>query len=292
MITGLVCERREISMKIGIVDVGGGLRGIYAAGVLDWCMENHIHFDCCIGVSAGSANVVSYLAGQKGRNFRFYYDYSFRKEYMGLGHFIRKGSYVNTEYIYGVLSNADGEDPLDYESLVLNPAQLFVVAQEAISGQTKYFDKNDLHQDDYRILMASSSIPFVNRPFEMDGILYYDGALADPVPIQKAFDEGCDRVVLILTKPVHIPREPGKDPFLAKRIQKKYPKSAENLRRRAERYNTSVELAKQLEQQGDVLIVAPDSIQGVSTLTRNKSALKRLYEKGYRDGTAILSWLD
>ncbi len=278
-------------MKIGVVDVGGGLRGIYAAGVLDWCMEHHIQFDCCIGVSAGSANVVSYLAGQKGRNFRYYYDYSFRKEYMGLGNLIRKGSYVNVNYIYGTLSNADGEDPLDYTAFCQNPAQLFVVAEEAVSGKTKYFDKSDLQQDDYRILMASSSIPFANRPFEIDGVLYYDGALADPVPLQKAFDEGCDRVVLILTRPVHIPREPGKDPFLAKRIRRKYPMSAENLLRRAERYNASVEWAKHLEQQGDVLIIAPDDIEGVSTLTREKAVLKRLYEKGYHDGNAILPWL-
>lgn len=31
--------------KIGVIDVGGGLRGIYAAGVLDWCMENDVQFD-------------------------------------------------------------------------------------------------------------------------------------------------------------------------------------------------------------------------------------------------------
>lgn len=56
-------------MKTGIVDVGGGLRGIYAAGVLDYCMDQGIHFDLGIGVSAGSANLASYAAGQRGRNY-------------------------------------------------------------------------------------------------------------------------------------------------------------------------------------------------------------------------------
>ena len=68
-------------MKNGIIDVGGGLRGIYGAGVLDRCLEEGIHFDCCIGVSAGSANMSSYIAGQHGRNKPFYDEYSFRKEY-------------------------------------------------------------------------------------------------------------------------------------------------------------------------------------------------------------------
>lgn len=43
-------------MKIGVVDVGGGLRGIYAVGVPDYCMEHGIRFDLGIGVSTGSAN--------------------------------------------------------------------------------------------------------------------------------------------------------------------------------------------------------------------------------------------
>lgn len=278
-------------MKTGIVDVGGGLRGIYGAGIMDFCMEQCIHFDCCVGVSAGSANLSSYLAGQKGRNFRFYYDYSFRKAYMGIGNLFRKGSYLDLDYIYGSLSNADGEDPLDYKAISQNPSQFFIVAEEAVSGKTKYFDKSDICENNYRILMASSSIPGVNRPYEINGVLYYDGALADPVPFQKAFDEGCDLVVVVLTKPVGVPRKPGKDPLLAKMIQRRYPASAENLRKRAEKYNASVELAKQYEAQGKILIVAPDDTAGVSTLTKDKEALKRLYHKGHRDGERILQWM-
>ena len=51
--------------KIGVIDVGGGLRGIYAAGVFDWCLENGVKFDYGIGISAGSANLASYLSGQR-----------------------------------------------------------------------------------------------------------------------------------------------------------------------------------------------------------------------------------
>ena len=99
----------------GIVDVGGGLRGIYGAGIFDYCMEQGIHFDYCIGVSAGSANVCSYIAGQKGRNYQFYTDYSFRKEYMSMKNLLRQGSYINMDYIYAELSNPGGENPSDYE---------------------------------------------------------------------------------------------------------------------------------------------------------------------------------
>ena len=83
--------------------VGGGLRGIYGAGVLDRCMEEGVQFDCYIGVSAGSANMCSYVAGQHGRNKPFYQDYSFRKEYMSVGNLVHKHSYLDLEYVYGAL---------------------------------------------------------------------------------------------------------------------------------------------------------------------------------------------
>jgi len=47
---------------------GGGTRGFYSAGVLDAFMDARIMFPYIIGVSAGSANALSYVSGQKGRN--------------------------------------------------------------------------------------------------------------------------------------------------------------------------------------------------------------------------------
>ena len=84
-------------MKTGVVDAGGGLRGIYAAGVLDYCMEHGIRFDSGIGVSAGSANLASYAAGQIGRNYKFYTEYVFRRQYIGIGNFIFKHSFIDMD---------------------------------------------------------------------------------------------------------------------------------------------------------------------------------------------------
>lgn len=278
-------------MKTGIVDVGGGLRGVYAAEIFDYCLDMGIQFDFCIGVSAGSANVTSYMAGQKKRNYPFYTEYPFRKEYMSIRNFLFKSSYIDMDYLYGTLSNSTGENPLDYPSLKKSSAELVVVATNAQTGKAVYFDKDDLKQDEYDILKASSSIPFVCKPYEIDGVLYYDGALGDPVPVEKAFQCGCDKVVVILSKPKDVIRSPKKDNILADRIQKKYPFAAEQLKKRAEHYNQGVQLSKEYEAQGRVLIVAPDDTCGVDTLTKNREALQRFYEKGYRDAQAIPEFL-
>lgn len=234
-------------MKFGIIDVGGGLRGIYGAGVLDRCMEEGVRFDCCIGVSAGAANMSSYVAGQHGRNKPFYQDYSFRKEYMSVGNLVRRHSYLDLEYVYGALSNAGGENPLDYPAMVENPAELVIVAAEARTGNPVYFTKEDLRQDDYRPLMASCCIPVIDRPYVIEGVPYYDGGLADPMPLEKALAMGCDRVAVILTKPIAPEQTGSRDKKLAKLLRHRYPAAARGLALRAERYNKTVRQALKLE---------------------------------------------
>lgn len=277
--------------KIGVVDVGGGYRGIYAAGVLDYCLDHGICFDLGIGVSAGSANLASYAAKQARRNLRFYTEYGLRKEYAGFRNFLDKKSFVDLDYVYSTLSNSDGEYPVDYLALARNPMEFVVVATEAETGRARYFDKSHISQDDYSIMKASSAIPYVCHPYEVQGVPYYDGALSDPIPIEKAFQMGCDKVVLLLTLPENTVRTPDKDRRLARGIRKQFPLSALELERRAQRYNDGVDLARHYAAQGKLLIVAPDDTCGVSTLKRNADNMQKLYGKGYGDGAGIAPFL-
>lgn len=277
-------------MKYGIIDVGGGLRGIYGAGVLDRCLEAGVHFDCCIGVSAGSANMCSYVAGQKGRNKPFYDDYSFRKEYMSVKNLVQKHSYLDLSYVYGTLSNRGGENPLDYPAMMADPAELVIVAADARTGKARYFMKDELRQDDYTPLMASCCIPVIDQPTFIDGVPYYDGGLADPVPVDKALAMGCDRVAVILTKPIAPEQTGARDKKLAKLLRHRYPAAAKGLALRAERYNQTVRRALKLEQQGIVCVIAPDSTEGMATLTKDKQALEAMYQKGWQDAGKLIEW--
>ena len=278
-------------MKVGVIDVGGGFRGIYATGVLDYCQDNSIEFDLALGISAGSANLCSFVSRQRGRNYTFYTQYAFRKKYASLRNFILGKGFFDVDYVYGTLSNSNGENPLDYPALRDNPTEFIVIATDAVTGEAVYFNKSSLSQDNYAPLKASSSIPFINKPYFIDGKPYYDGALGNPVPVEKAFELGCDLVVLILTKPENKPREQGSDPKLAKKIRKKYPKAAEQLCLRAQHYNEGVAIAQEYARQGKLIIISPDDICGVDTLHKDKESLKKLYEKGYADGQKIKEFL-
>ena len=280
-------------MSTCLIDVGGGLRGVYGAGVMDRCMDMGIVFDGVIGVSAGAANLTSYLSGQRGRCYRFYFTYSFRPDYMGIGNLLRKGTFFDLDYVYGVLPRSDGENPLDHAAMQAHPAcrNFLIVATEADTGKVKYFTGDDLTFDNFEPIKASCSIPCINKPIEINGVRYFDGALADPVPVRKAVELGYDKIVLILTRPIDRLRSSDKDRLLARLLKKDYPMAAHRLNLRAKRYNESVAYARQLEAEGRVLILAPDDITGVDTTKRSKEALMRLYGKGFHDAGRVEKFL-
>ena len=275
----------------GVIDVGGGLRDIYGAGVFDTCLDMNLYFDCCIAVSAGAANVVSFLAKQDKRNYRFYTDYVFRKEYMSLSN-VRDGRhFLDLDYVYGELSNDDGEDPLDYGNIENYNGILNIVATHAITGRPCYFDKSDIKPNNFRIIKASSSIPIVCGRTEINGQIYYDGGIADPIPIKKALELGCDRIVLILTRPKDFEVLPKTDLMIASLMDEECHKCANALRVRSLRYNRMLRYARRLEEEGRCLIVAPDDTCGVETLTRDKDKLDALYHKGVEDGKRIKDFI-
>lgn len=276
---------------IGVVDVGGGERGVYGAGVLDWCMEQGISFDCCVGVSAGAANLCSYTAGQIGRNFAFYTAYSFRPQYMGVGLVARKHEYTDLDYIYGGLSNSDGEYPLDFEAMKASGKRFDIVATDAETALPVYFSLDDMKQDDYAPVKASSALPLANKPYPVNGRPCYDGGLSDPIPVRRAFEAGCDKVVVILTRPRDQYRKPDRDRAFARALAFKNARIAEALSNRAGLYNLQLDLAKKYEREGRALIVAPDDIGDMKTLTKDRAAIEGLYAKGLADARAIASFI-
>ena len=276
---------------VGIIDVGGGMRGIYTAGVYDCLHDRGVKADYCLGVSAGAANLVSYLSGQRGRNRRYYTDYANRPEYMSLGNFLKKGSYFDVDYIYSTLSDSHGEDPVDYEAFAASSSQYVAVATDAYTGLPRYFTKDDVHPDDFSVVKASCCLPIACRPYRINGVPYFDGGVADPVPYRRALADGCDRVVVLLTRPRDFRRPPLSHPGAARLALHHYPKTLEALLQRHLNYNQAVEEVLDLEKQGKALLLAPADIDGISTLRRNGLALDLLYGYGYQDGAKLEAFL-
>lgn len=275
---------------IGVIDVGGGNRGAFGAGVLDYCLDKGIQFDYCIGVSAGSANCVSYIAGQKGRNLRFYTNYNISKDAISIRNRLKYHSMLNLDYIFRTVSNEDGEDPLNYDAFVRSGQALRIVATDAETGRPVFFDKNDVERNNYRTLCASCNLPAVNRAYQLKGKAYYDGGLSDPIPVDRALRDGCDKVVVILTLPKNYFRDDRRDRRVA-RFVRAYPRIRESIIKRSAVYNRQLKHLLDLEREGKVLIVAPRVKAEMDTLGRDKDVIEKLYYEGYDNAAPIEAFI-
>lgn len=270
-------------MKTGLVVEGGGMKCAYSAGILDRFLDDSITFDECIGVSAGAWNLASYVAGQRGRNLRFYVEHTKDPRFMGIWNFITKGSYFNHRYIYGELSNSTGKDPFFYSEALQNPAELLLTATDAKTGKARYFSKTEMAVNDYRVLMAGSAIPALCRPIEIEGRMYYDGGVADPIPLKKAFDDGCEKVVVLLENARTFVRQPQGMKQVYRAMLRKYPKIIEMIDERHTRYNETLKRVYDMEKEGRIFIFAPPENTGVSTSTKDTKLMQKLYDRGVSD---------
>ena len=266
-------------MRLGLVIEGGGMKCAYTSGILDMMLDDGIRPDYVIGVSAGAACGASYVARQRDRNRRFFVDYVERPDYMGWVAFCHsKGNFFNLEYIYQNMTGEGGEDALDYDAIMKNPCELWAVATDAETGEPYYFNKDDLHPDDYSVYMATCAIPIACRPVKMYGHLFYDGGCSDALPVKRALEAGCDKVIVILCRPKDTVREPEKHQSLYHTLLHRYPKLVHSLDVRHKRYNATMRATKKLEENGRALIIAPENPLEITTYTRDPEPLQALYD--------------
>lgn len=272
---------------LGIIDIGGGLRGVYTSGIYDYLMDNGVDIEYCLGVSSGSANLITYVAGQRGRTKRFYTEYSFEKKYLGAGCYIKKGMLINLDYIYSEITNSTGKDPLDYEAIKNSSKQFHCVTTLAESAQPRYFTKDDLKQDDYTLLKACCAMPVACRkPINFKGEKFFDGGVSDPLPFNKAFADGCDKLIICITLPIDYRKTPMPE-FLVKLLLAGYPKVRDNILTMHNMYNNGIEAITELERQGKALVIYPRECFDVNTISGEKENMEKLYQLGYEDGKKI-----
>ena len=270
-------------MKSGLVVEGGGMKCAYNAAILDAFLDHNITFAYCIGASGGSGNLASYLAGQRGRNLRFFTEHIHNPGYFGLRSFLKTGNLFGLQYIYGTLTNSTGKDPLDFPTLKNNPAEYEVVVTNALTGKAEYFGKETMVQDDYRLIMASSAIPAACRPVELNDIPYFDGGLSDAIPVSRALEKGCDRLVVILSKMRDYVRKPQGMRFLYTMRCHRYPQIISLIDQRHIAYNQNLQEVFALERACKAFVFAPSRPIHVGTYSMNEQLERDLYALGMED---------
>lgn len=276
--------------KIGLVVEGGGMKCAYSAGVLDIFLDEGIQFDYCIGVSAGAANSASFLAGQRERNMRYYTKHVKDPRYISLRSLLTTGSLFGLQYIYGTMTNEGGGDPLDYDAYHNNPTEAYLPATDAETGLPHYFNKNEIRRNEYQPIMATCALPVACRPISYEGHVYYDGGVSDSMPIEHALEHGCDRLIVIFSKPRGFRMKPqgGKIAYTLG-LKHKYPKIVEDLNHRHEVYNRQMDMVDTLEKEGKVMTFCPSADIKIGTYTTDPAVMMQLYDNGIADAQKQMS---
>jgi len=278
--------------KTGLVLEGGGVRGIYTAGVLDVFMEHGPSFDGVIGVSAGAIHACSYLSGQKGRSIRYYRNYVSDPRFMSIRSWLKTGDIVGADFCYHELP--DKLDVYDHEAFLRNGTPYYAVCTDVEAGKPEYVRLTDMRSQ-IEYLRASASLPYFSRIVELDGRRYLDGGCTDSIPVEAFRRMGYGRNVVVLTRDASYRKLPELT-ALARLVYRRYPAFVRALEQRHEVYNAQVELVEQLAAEGSVFLIRPEKPLEIGRLENDPEKVQRVYDQGCADARAaivrLMKWLE
>lgn len=265
-------------MKTGLILEGGAVRGIFTAGVLDRLLEEEVRFPYVIGVSAGGGNAMSFVSRQKGRTCRMI-NVPRNQSYYGIRQLVSHGKLINLdkmafEYPYK-------QFPFDFDTYFNGDVETEYVCSCMETGKAEYLSETENCERLLTITKATCSLPMLCSPVLLDGKHYLDGSIADSIPIEHALEKGCDRLVIILTKPGKAvpPTDYKKFRMFIHRMYKQFPAFEEACMTRVERYEKTIELMERLEREGRIMTFRP-TLPPISKFEKDSEKIMASYEDG------------
>lgn len=266
--------------QAGLVLEGGGMKGVYTAGVLDFFLDKGLLFSSVYGVSAGACHMCSYLSNQRGRALDISIDYLDSRKYCSVYSFLTTGDLFNVNTAYHLIP--DYLNPYDYQAFDRYEGKAYAVVTNIITGRAEYLRIQDMKKD-IDAVRASASLPLVSRNVRIGDGLYLDGGIADAIPIKKSILDGNRKNVVILTKEEGYVRKPSGQLGVIKLRYLQYPKVYELMAERHNAYNNTMAYLEAQEKNGQAFIIRPKKKSEVGRIEKDVDKLKALYHEGYAD---------
>lgn len=271
--------------KTGLVLEGGGMRGVFTCGVLDYFLDKGITFPYAVGVSAGACNGLSYMSGQRGRAKYSNIDMMEKYQFIGMKYLWTQHSILDQKLLYQDFP--ERLVPYDFEAYRNNPGEFEMVTTNCLTGKACYLsEKNDWDRM-IDIARASSSLPYVCPIAYVDGIPMLDGGIVDSIPVERARALGYEKNVVVLTRNKGY-RKKSQDLRIPHFIYKKYPRLRVVLSRRCACYNEQLELVERLEEEGKITVIRPENPVVVDRIEKNIKKLEDLYQEGYECAKKVM----
>ena len=279
----------QIDDKSALVLEGGGMRGVFTCGVLDYLMDNKIIFPYSVGVSAGACNGLSYMSHQRGRGKYSNIDLLAKYKYIGIRPLLKKRGLIDQQLLFHRFP--DRILPYNYKAYAENPGRFEMVTTDCVSGKPCYWEEKYDEKRIIDIVKASSSLPYACPIIYVDGKPMLDGGIVDSIPLQRAFDQGYENCVVVLTRNKGY-RKSDKEVMVPRFIYKEYPRLRVALRNRNKVYNEQLELVERLEDEGKIKVIRPLKPIVVDRMETNVRKLTDLYEEGYECAKRMFEAID
>ena len=266
--------------EAALVLEGGGTRGVFTAGVLDYLMEKEVKFPYVIGVSAGACNAIDYVSKQIGRTKDCTIIQDRKNRYIGTKDALKKGYLFDMDRLFDEYPNR--LFPFDFDTYIASDIQCEVVVTNCLTGEAMYLSEKQDKERLLTICRASSSIPLISPVVDVDGIPCVDGGVADSVPLIHSMKLGHQKNVVVLTRNKgYRKKAPGKSRLLYTAALKKYPNLLNALLNRYRNYNRVMELVEKWEEEGHIFVIRPE-VEPVSRTEQNVEKLTEFYDHGYQ----------
>jgi predicted patatin/cPLA2 family phospholipase len=273
------------SGKTALVVEGGGMRGIFAAGILHaFGKENFDPFDLYIGVSAGACHLASHLAGQNDRNFDITVRYALSPEFINIRRFLGGGHLMNLDWMWEqTITHYRLNLKYLFENLRAKNKEYFVVATSMQTGEALYLKPDEDTLEDY--LKISSSLPvFYRSILKVNTEPATDGGIADAIPVRRAYELGAKNIIVLRSRSSDYVKKQSPLTFILSFYFRKYPRLVEKIKTRAQNYMAAVNFINNPPEGINIIELAPPNNSGVSRITQNEAALRANYEAGIEYG--------
>ena len=275
--------------KKALIVEGGGQRGVFSFGIIDtFIKKNYDPFDIYIGVSNGVAVLYWYLIREQDNNLD-------KMLYAASGDYFSYKNIFNGKDIFNIHKMyKDGEKIFkpDVEKIEnnLNKKKYISVVTDATEANAEYYSFED--KEWTQKMIASGTLPvLVRTPSLINGRRKFDGGITDPLPVEKAYEMGAKKIIVIRTYEKEFRRKLKIENYIGALLSQGYPKLRRALLNHDKTYNKALDFINNPPKDCEIVQLCPPEKLKTKRDSKNIELLKGDYEVGKKVADKYLKGL-
>ena len=276
--------------KTALIVEGGGQRGVFSFGITDtFINRNYDPFDIYMGVSNGVAVLCWYLIRETDNNLEKML-YAAKGDYLSY-----KNIFIGKDIIKFHQMYEDGEKmfrpSMEKIKNNLKGKDYIAVVTDAIEANAEYYSFGD--GEWMPKMIASGTLPILVRtPSLIDGRRKFDGGVADPLPVEKAYEMGAKKIIVIRTYEKKFRRKLKIENYIGALLSREYPKLRKALLVHDKTYNRALDFINNPPSDCEIVQLCPPEKLKSKRDSKNIEILKADYNLGKKVAKVYLDGLE